>query len=171
MFDELSQKELIELAKVLAKGISMERNARLFYGGMAIRTESPDGRRMYEWLANFENGHEAKLKDKLDEILKHPSMKGYKLPASDEEPGFSEARSGDADPSPIRSDGEVLMEAIGNEQKAVAFYRRKFSGAVSRSVKDMFESMARDEERHIKILTEMHRHLQIEGIWGDFQAI
>ena len=171
MTDEISRQELIELAKVLSKGIMMEHNAHSFYSMMAMKTTSRDGRKMYEWLANFEEGHAAKLREKRDELLKHPAMQGYRSEVLAEDAHLSEARDAEEEPSAEQSDGEVLMEAIGNEQKAVAFYRRKFSGAADQSLKDMFETMARDEERHIKILTDMHRHLQIEGIWGDLDAI
>ena len=76
---------------------------------------------------------------------------------------------GELPPKP--SDVDVLKLAIEGERKAYTFYSRKFTHAAQDTVKTMFETMANEEDRHIKILTEMRRHLQIEGIWGDLEAI
>jgi uncharacterized ferritin-like protein (DUF455 family) len=35
----------------------------------------------------------------------------------------------------------------------------------------MFRSMAREEEKHIRILTDQLNHLQLDRIWGDMESL
>lgn len=165
--DEMHE-QILELIKILDKGIMMEHNAQAFYRTAASNTGSPQGKKMFEWLVNFEANHEEKLMAKREELLGHPDMKGVKPPPLDEDYKISEASSLSSLP-PKPSDVDVLKVAIEGEQRAYAFYTRKFTHAASESVKTMFETMAKEEEKHIKILSEMRRHIQVEGIWMDLE--
>ena len=168
MAESETRKGILELIKVLDKGISMERNAQIFYGTAARNTKAQQGKRMYDWLVNFERNHETNLMAKRKELLQHPAMQGYPTPLL-ETSTLSEASQPD-DLPPIPSDVDVLKVAIESEQKAYAFYSRKLTHAADEHLRTMFQTMAREEDKHIKILSEMRRRLQIEGIWSDLEA-
>ncbi len=159
---------ILELIKIIDKAIMMEHNAQAFYRTASRNTQSPEGKKMFEWLVGFEANHEAKLQAKRDELLTLPPMEGVAPPPLDEDFLLSEASQGTKLP-PKPSDVDVLKLAIEGEQRAYSFYNRKFTHAADDHIKTMFQTMANEEERHIKILSEMRRHLQVEGIWMDLE--
>jgi rubrerythrin len=159
---------ILELIKIIDKAIMMEHNAQAFYRTAGRNTGSAEGKKMFEWLVNFEANHEAKLQAKRDELLSLPDMKDVEPPPLDEESKLSEASTVSNLP-PKPSDVDVLRVAIEGEQRAYAYYNRKFTHAADEHIKTMFQTMAKEEERHIKILSEMRRHLQVEGIWMDLE--
>ena len=168
MADNDLQKGILDLIKVLDKGISMERNAQIFYGTAARNTKAPQGKKMYEWLVNFERNHESNLLAKRKELLQHPAMRSTPVPLLDISTLSEAATPDDLPPEP--SDVDVLRVAIDGERKAYAFYNRKLTHAADEHLKTMFQTMAREEDKHIKILSEMRRRLQIDGIWSDLEA-
>jgi len=168
MADDDLQKGILDLIKILDKGISMERNAQIFYSNAARATKAPQGKKMYEWLVNFEKNHESNLMAKRKELLQHPAIRGATPPALDVSTISEAIASTDLPPEP--SDVDVLRVAIENEKKAYSFYTRKLTHAADEHLKTMFQTMAREEDKHIRILSEMRRRLQIEGIWSDLEA-
>jgi len=168
MSDEL-RNAILELIKVIDKAISMEHNAHIYYSMWSQKSPSAEGRKMFQWLASFEANHEDNLRRKREELLNHKAMKGISPPPMDEEYNISEAgRSGGLPPEPSETD--VLKLAILNERKAYAFYQRKLTHAADDGLKTMFETFAKEEEKHIRILSEMRQRLQTDGLWGDIDA-
>jgi rubrerythrin len=167
--DELRD-SILDLVKILDKGIAMEHHAQVFYKNAATKTTSPQGKKTYEWLVDFETNHEEKLRDKRAELLAHPSMKGVKPPPFDQRMFLSEAAA-KTTLAPNATDVDVLRIALDNEERAYAFFTRKLKHSQEGHIKKMFETMAAEEEKHIKILTEIRRRLQIEGIWAGYDEI
>ena len=167
--DELRE-GIIDLIKILDKGIAMEHHAQEFYKKAVKKTDSPQGKEMFEWLVRFEVNHEQKLREKKAEILSHPAMKGVKPPPSEQRMFLSEANAR-TKLAPDATDVDILHIAIENEERAYAFFTRKFTHAQEDHIKTMFETLAAEEEKHLKILTELRRRLQIDGIWGDYKEM
>ncbi len=166
--EELKQ-SLINVVRLLEKGISMERHARDFYARAARKTKSEQGKRMFEWLAQFEVGHKARLEAKKQEILNHPALKGAEIPKLGEyevsETGSSMELSGEP------TDTEILKIAIENEKRAYSFFQKKITHTDDELLLGMFETMAREEEKHWKILQDQLNHLQIDHVWGTLDEI
>ncbi len=163
------KESLIKVVRLLDKGIAMEMHARDFYAAAARKTGSPQGRKLFEWLAQFEVGHKARLEGKRKEILSHPALKGVET----KEVGdydVSEADESVALPS-NPTDIDILKIALENERRAYAFYQKKITFSTDALLKEMFNTMAREEERHIKILSDQRKHLEVNRIWGDLQLI
>ena len=64
-----------------------------------------------------------------------------------------------------------LKIAIENEKRAYAFYQKKYTFARGEEIKEMFEQMATEEDRHIKILSDQLEHLKINKLWKDFDEL
>jgi rubrerythrin len=170
MNDEELKEGILELIKTLDKGIRMERNANRFYAAAASNSPTPEGKTIFNWLAEWEAGHAEKLSQKREQLLAHPSMKGVIPPPLDEDYQLSEAGwSVELPPKP--SDIDILKMAMINERKAYAFFQRKLTRAAEEGLKTLWDTLAREEEKHIKILGDLRQRLMIDGLWGDIEAI
>jgi rubrerythrin len=158
---------LTAIIKILNKGIMMEHNARTFYLDAAAKTKSTEGKKLLEWLADFETGHEARLTAKKNELASHPAMSGVHIePLAD----YKVSETGGslrllAEPS----ETDILKVAIENEKKAYTFFQKKVSFSENPTVENLFKEMAHEEERHIEILNEQLKSLRIKNLWIDMQ--
>ena len=155
------------MVKVLDKGIMMEHNAREFYLAAARNTKSKDGKILLDWLADFESGHEARLKAKKDDLLKHPVMRGVDLePLKD----YNVSETGGAIHLPIEpTETDIIKVALENEHKAYAFFQKKISFTEDPSIEALFREMAHEEDRHIQILNDQLQSLKIKKLWIDMK--
>jgi len=160
--EELKE-SLIKVLRLLDKGIAMERNARDFYAQSARITKSPDGKKLFEWLASFEIGHKKRLEAKAKEIMKHKALKGAEVPPLGHF-DVSEASWKDTFPE-NPTDSDILKMAIGNEKRGYSFYQKKITFTEDALLLQMLETLASEEERHIKILTEQLKSLKENRIW------
>jgi rubrerythrin len=167
MEDEKLREELQKLIKVVDKAIMMERNARTFYLHAARRVDAVEGKKMFEWLADFEAGHESRLMARRRDLFSHPAMEGV-APYPVQDDSLSEAKPVEVSSEP--SDTQVLMIAIENEQIAKSYYEANGAHSVDEELKIAFQRMANEEERHIKILSEQLKHLQVDRFWVDLAA-
>lgn len=166
--DEIRE-SILALIKVIDKGISMERHAVDFYSSAAERTRSPEGRKMFAWLAQFESGHLDRLRKKREELLSHESVGSMPHPP-EEDHDLSEA-SEEARLPENPTDIDVLKAAIANERRAYSYYERRLTHASDDSVRAMLKGMAQDEAKHIEILTDQLRSLQTDRLWITFEEI
>lgn len=60
------------LHEILQDAIEKERDAQKFYAEAARRATDPTGKRLLEYLATFEEGHERVLQVEYDSIAKYP---------------------------------------------------------------------------------------------------
>jgi len=160
--EELKE-SLLKVLRLLDKGIAMERNARDFYALAARKTKSPDGKKLYDWLANFEIGHKKRLEAKAKQIMKHKALKGVEVPPLGEF-DVSEASWKDAFPE-NPTDSDILKMAIGNEKRGYSFYQKKITFTEDEVLLRMLQTLAGEEERHIQILTEQLKALKENRIW------
>ena len=159
---------IIDLIKILDKGIAMKHHVQDFYRHASEKIRSVHGRKMFDWLVEFKANHEQKLREKRKELLEHPALEGFKPPPIDMDKLLSEVSLNTILPA-NPTDVDILHLAMENEERAFAFFTRKSTHSHYEHIKTMFETMAAEEEKHIKILTDIRRRLQIEGVWGDYK--
>jgi len=166
--DEL-RKSLLKIIRLLDKGIAMERHARDFYAAAARKSDTPQGKKMFEWLAQFEAGHKARLEAKRNDFLQHAALEGVSTPEL-EDYDVSEA---DASVKLLENatDMDVLKLGIENELRAYAFYEKKYTYATDESLRAMFDTMAREEDKHIRILREQLEHLELNRVWAEMDEV
>jgi rubrerythrin len=166
--DEVRE-SLLKIVRLLDKGIAMETHARDFYAAAARRSEAPQGKRMFEWLAQFEAGHKARLEAKRNDFAEHAALAGVRTPVL-EDYDVSEADESVKLPENA-TDMDVLKLGIDNELRAYAFYEKKYTYATDESLRAMLDTMARDEDKHIKILREQLEHLELNRVWAEMDKL
>jgi rubrerythrin len=159
---------ILHLIRVIDKAIMSERNAVAFYRHAARKVESVEGKKMFEWLAAFEAGHESRLLTGRKDLFADPAMDGYQhFPVEDD---HTAAEIHSALISPEISEQQILMIALENEHEAAIFYQTSADTSPNPVIKHTFERMAREEERHIRILSEQIKHLEVERFWMDWAS-
>lgn len=166
--DEL-RKSLLEMIKTLDKAISMEKHARDFYAEAARKTDSEQGKKMFNWLAQFESGHKARLESKRNDFVSHSALVGAKLSDPD---GYEISETG----GPIKmpedvTDLQILKIAIENEMKAYSYYQRKMTHANDESVKAILKKLSEDEEKHMQILRDQAGHIEVNRMWTEMEEL
>jgi rubrerythrin len=153
------------ILKILNKGIAMERNAKSFYLSAAGKVNSVAGKNMLKWLADFESGHEVRLKARKDDLIERMKRTGQ----SDKEMGKYELSeiSDSKTVTPDMSEIDILKFAIASEKKAYTFFQHKISSTVEPSLSALFKELAAEEDDHIRIVTEQLEHLKKTQIWMD----
>jgi rubrerythrin len=159
---------ILHLIRVIDKAIMSERNAVAFYHHAARKVSSVEGKKMFEWLADFEAAHELRLLTGRKDLFADPAMEGYHhFPVEDD---HTAAEIHSSAISPEISEQQILMIALENEQEAATYYQASADTSPNPVIKHTFERMAREEERHIRILSEQIKHLEVEQFWMDWAA-
>lgn len=158
---------ILALIKIIDKGIMMETNAREFYLKAALKVSSKEGREMLRWLAEFEEGHKLRLLNKRQQLLNHPIMMNEPVPGIPNL-ALSEA-SNEVIIGTDASDIQILKIALENEKRAYSFFQRKITYSDDPSTRTLFEEMANDENRHMRIIREQIDHIKRTKMWADFK--
>jgi rubrerythrin len=166
--DDVRQ-SLIELIKTLDKAISMEKNAHDFYAEAARRTPAEQGKKMFNWLAQFESGHKARLEAKRNDFAAHSALDPGDVPKPED---YEISETSDAIEIPENAtDIQILKIAIENEMKAYSYYQRKMTHAPDESVKAMLKKLAEDEEKHMQILRDQAGHIEVNRMWTEMEEL
>ncbi|MFC1957036.1 ferritin family protein [Chloroflexota bacterium] len=139
--------------------IAREKKAHEFYLSAADKTEDKDGKKMLKWLAREEEWHEGGLQKQLKALL---GKKGYEewqekgtiVKNTDIAQASEIAHTREATSYKHITRGEVsaLRTAMRAEKKAMDFYQRCSDITTDSNAKSMFESLAKQEEGHFKLL-------------------
>lgn len=65
---------------------------------------------------------------------------------------------------------DILKEALLLERRGRAFYRQTASQAINAAIAEVFESMADEEERHMRILEKQMKSVNENGGWAPLEA-
>ena len=162
--------ELSDLVKLVDKAIGIERNASDYYSRASLLVQSPDGKKTLNWLAEFEKGHEARLIARRTALIEESGGSLDAFPEPGTVTSVSEADQSKEMSSNL-SDTEIIMLAIENEDRIKTFYEKKSERLPDGELKDLFLVLMREEDRHIKILIDQRKHLEVNRIWGDLDEI
>jgi rubrerythrin len=166
MIAKTRKETLIKILKIVEKGIQMEKHARDFYADAARVTSSPEGKKMFLWLSQFEVGHKRRLELRRDALLELPELKGY-APENVENYKVSETSESGFLPD-IISDEKILRIALENEKRAYAFFQKKITFA-DEDIKETFKTMGAEEEKHIQIIEDQLKHLKLTEKWKEME--
>jgi rubrerythrin len=166
MSQEEKGKAILDMLRVIDKGVVMEQNARTFYLSAADKVKSDEGRKMMKWLADFEQGHASRLLERKKALMGR--LRSLELdPLNFDNFDVSET-SESKRLAPDASEMDILKMAIENEKRAYAFFTKKVTFAGDKSIETFFREMAAQEEQHIKILNDQLDHLKATQRWKDF---
>ena len=141
--DRATQEDL----QALRHALSVEGNAVKFYAHAAKLAASPGGRVAFLYLADQEQRHLDVLVAEISRLSPGPvePTRAAKAPKPDEERFFT---------APNDALGAVTM-AIGEEQDSQTLFLDMKERCATQGVKQLFDQLASDEDRHLTILKEM----------------
>lgn len=161
----MAQEKLDALA-VVDLAMEREKGGHRFYSQAAATTQAEDGKRMFNWLAQEEQGHLKYLEEVHRSLLqteKWPAHQegqasGISEPVSKKDfPWASEAVG------QVRADTrelEALRLGINAEKEDAAFYAKAAAEAKDPGAKEMFNRLVAVERGHQELLEEEYDWLR-----------
>jgi len=163
--------ELKEIVKALHIAIGNEKGACKRYLKFARHTKDERGRLVLMNLALDEMGHLEKLEKQLYSMLEG---KPWVLPPS-EEASHAVVETSDPEVDVLNVDIETLDDqkalqvALEYEILAHKFYMSQSRRSDEEELKNLFLSLAAEEENHIKIVQAEIDSIAENGFWFDYQ--
>ena len=158
-----------EMVAIVHRAIDRERDAISVYLGLAKIVTEAKAKNVLIHLASDEVGHMTKLEKHLVSVLRG---KDWVIERADLVEAMSEQVSQpslletfDAKKLAKADTIQILGVAIDREIEAERFYREM----AGRSKKEMFLSLAKEEELHAKILRAEVDSIGLNGFWCDMQ--
>jgi rubrerythrin len=146
-------KRRMDAVEALKLAMEREKGANKFYRQAADKTEDPNGKKMFEWLAKEESRHLTKLRQQLRSVVDNSEWLEWRratapierteFPPPSEVTGRVEVGAGERD---------ALRLAIQAEKEAVDFYKEAEDSTPDLRGKAMFKALAREEEGHLALL-------------------
>lgn len=161
---------MADLIEILKKGMSTELWGRRFYEEAAARTESPDGKRVFQSLVEEETKHleilcgeYAVYSDKGQCV----SLEEAIAMAQSVDPTriFPEASEAQRLIPPDASDEQALQMAMEFEQRGYHLYATAAQEAASEQERQLWEYLAKAEDKHYAFLQETYDYLINNGVW------
>ena len=162
-----------EMVAIVHRAIDRERDAISVYLGLAKIVTEAKAKNVLIHLASDEVGHMTKLEKHLISVLRG---KDWVIERADLVEAMSEQVSQssllekfDAKKLAKADTIQILGVAIDREIEAERFYREMAGRSKKDSAKEMFLSLAKEEELHAKILRAEVDSIGLNGFWCDMQ--
>jgi hypothetical protein len=143
--------------------MTAEEKARDFYAEAAGRVSGTRGKRLFQQLADFEQGHYdilARLKESLAAKGCYVNYTGTSFA-----PVYAEGEDLVIDAAEKKDLNEILTMAIGNEKKAGEAYSQLAEQVDDPDGVAMFRRLADEEANHARILEDQFYDINNKGMW------
>jgi len=160
-----------EVLKVIKLAVNLEKKEIEYYKKAAEKTDDPDGKKVFNFLAQEEEDHLKALKEHLavvegrDAWVKDEKSFDKRVcrtirrkHAKDIIPSKPKANAGDVD---------ALKQAIEIEKKSIDFYNEAGCGAKDGKAMKVLHYLLESEKNHLKELEMQHAFLKSQGFWYD----
>lgn len=160
----------MSVLEVLQKGMGTELWGMRFYEQAAARTQSPDGKRVFESLVVEETRH---LEIICGEYAAVTQGKGCvtldtarKLAAGVSPTEiFPEAEAAEQLIPADFTDTQALQMAMAFEERGYKTYQQAAREAASPQEKEMWSYLAKAEDMHYTFIQKTHEYLTTDGVW------
>ena len=139
----------------LLRGMEIEKETFDFYTRAEQKTFDPEGKRVFRWLAKSEEAHYLKLTELYNALDQGGPWVYYGGSTITLEPQGAEAGVGFE-----TGDLEALRLAMDVEKKGIAYFDELLSHTGDPDGRSMVESLRREEEEHLRIISEKLRLLE-----------
>ena len=155
---------------VLKKGMSTEIWGQRFYQEAVVRTQSEDGKKVFQSLVDEEAKHLDILRGQYAAVSgsnQWVSMEEALKMAASVNPTdiFPEADSAKSLIPADASDEQSLQLAMDFERRGYEMYHRAAAEATSAEAKAMWAWLAKGEDQHYAFLQETREYLVNNGVW------
>lgn len=156
--------------QVLQKGMSTELWGMRFYEQAAARTQSPDGKRVFESLVAEETRHLEIICGEYAAITQGKgcvSLDEARKLATGVNPTeiFPEAEAAEELIPSDFTDAQALQMAMEFESRGYKIYEQAAHGASSPQEKEMWTFLAKAEDMHYTFIQKTHEYLTTDGVW------
>jgi rubrerythrin len=161
---------MADLIEILKRGMSTELWGRRFYEEAVAHTESEDGKRIFQSLVEEETKHleilcgeyaaysEGGSCVSLDQAME---MAGSVDPTEI----FPEASSASQLIPADATDEQALQMAMDFEQRGYDLYAEAAKNAANDAERELWEYLAKAEDKHYTFLQETYEYLANDGVW------
>jgi len=154
---------------ILKQALLMEKRGHSFYSAVALHTNNPEVKKIFQIMADEETTHIKFLSEQFSSIKKNQAFDITDLP---ENPGtFTTLILSDEVMKNISSAGyeaAAITAAIDMEKKAIDIYGKQAEITTDPQEKSLFTWLGNWEKGHLKILNDLDNELK-EKIWFDSQ--
>ena len=163
----MESKQLSSAIDAVKTAILTEMQGYELYKGAAERTKDPEARKMFEMLADEEEGHSRMLQEQFKSLMENEAFAA--MPEEGQGEGFETLV---ADPQWRKTlkfgNMELAVISIGAdlEARAVTFYKKCAETTQDPEGKKVFEWLVLWEKDHLKWMQELEQELQ-QGFWAD----
>lgn len=160
----------MDVVEVLKKGMSTELWGMRFYEQAVARTEDETGQAVFETLVKEEHSHLDIICGQYAAVTSGQgcvSLERAKELASSVDPTdiFPEATAADELIPASATDEQALQLAMDFERRGYNLYEEAAAEAESGEVKEMWEFLAKAEDKHFAFLQETLEYLTTNGVW------
>ncbi len=168
-----------EVIKVIETAIQIEKDGLAFYGEAARQVDDPNGKRMFQSLAQDEAAHLQLFEEARERLLGED-----KWPSPEQVAAAAPGAFGRLSPSsrPIFPTGDeirktdvperqltALQRGIQAEEDSIAFYSEQMEKTDDPEGKAMYAYLIEQEQGHRVILQGEYDYLTNTGFWFDFR--
>jgi rubrerythrin len=139
----------------LLRGMEIEKETFDFYTRAEQKTFNPEGKRVFRWLAKSEEAHYLKLTELYHALNQGGPWVFYGGSTITLEPRGTEAGVGFE-----TGDLEALRLAMDVEKKGIAYFDELLTHTADPEGRSMVETLRREEEEHLRVITEKLRQLE-----------
>lgn len=161
---------MAELTEILKKGMSTELWGRRFYEQAVARTDNELGKRVFQSLVEEETRHLEILCGQYAAYSQNQacvSLDQAVAMAQSVDPTtiFPEASAATELIPPDASDEQALQLAMDFEQRGYDLYAQAAKEATSDAERELWEYLAKAEDKHYTFLQETYEYLINNGVW------
>jgi rubrerythrin len=139
----------------LMRGMEIEKETFDFYTRAEQKTFNPEAKRVFRWLAKSEESHYLKLTELYNSLDESGRWVFYGGPTISLEPQGAGGGVGFE-----TSDIEALHLALDVENKGIAYFDELLTRTTDPDGRGMIQSLRREEEEHIRVISEKLRLLE-----------
>jgi rubrerythrin len=159
-----------DVLEVLKKGMSTEIWGQRFYKEAVARTQSEDGKKVFQSLVDEEGKHLDILRGQYAAVSGNSQWvsveEALKMAASVNPTDiFPEASSAQSLIPADASDEQSLQLAMDFERRGYEMYQKAAAEATSAEAKSMWAWLAKAEDMHFAFLQETREYLANNGVW------
>ncbi|MGI6368447.1 MAG: ferritin-like domain-containing protein [Anaerolineae bacterium] len=161
---------MTEAAEIIKTGMSTELWGQRFYQEAAARTESEDGKKVFQSLVDEEGRHLDILRGEYAALTKSAewvSLDEAVAMAESVDPIklFPDAASAEQLIPGDSTDEQALLMAMDFERRGYTLYAQAAEDAQSDAERVLWEHLAKAEDQHYAYLQETYEYLVNNGVW------
>ncbi len=161
---------MADLTEILKKGMSTELWGRRFYKEAVARTESEEGKRVFQSLVEEETKHLEILCGQYAAFTQSGSCVSTEeaiamAESVDPTQIFPEASAAAQLIPPDATDEQALQMAMDFEQRGYDLYAEAAKNAASDAERALWQYLADAEDKHYTFLQETYEYLVNDGVW------